>query len=271
MLTSLLSSLHFDEDEIKTYLFLLTHGPHSVGSLSKKIGFVRSSLYGFLQRLQEQGLITQSQKQRVKIFSAEPPEKINLLFDEKIEELQQKQTEYKKLLPELRASQPALLLNPKFQIFEGVEGLKYVLKDMLLYKDMETQAYWPIKKMVEILTSDFFRYHNKERIKNNLYTRAIWPQNEVLDLKKHPYLGVGKDFKREIRIAPKDINFTMGYWIYGNKVAFLSSRQESFGYIIESSELVEMLLTQFEVIWKMSKPLKSQPKYTDNFIKIHVH
>lgn len=59
----------------------------------------------------------------------------------------------------------------------------------------------------------------------------------------------------------------MGYWIYGNKVAFISSRKESFGFIIESAELVEMLRTQFEVLWKTSKPIKVDPKDTNLFLQ----
>ena len=141
-----------------------------------------------------------------------------------------------------------------------------MLKDMLLYRDIETQAYWPIKAMVDILSPDFFRYLNKERIKNNLYTRAIWPTSQKVDIKKHPYLGVGSDFKREIRIAPKEIDFSMGYWIYKNKVAFISSRKESFGFIIESKELVDMLLSQFELIWKLSKSIEANSKDTKVFL-----
>lgn len=69
-----------------------------------------------------------------------------------------------------------------------------------------------------------------------------------MPIKTHPYLGVGEKFKREIRTAPPEVNLTMRYWIYGNKIAFLSSRKESFGYIIDSSELAEMLLSQFEMV-----------------------
>lgn len=59
----------------------------------------------------------------------------------------------------------------------------------------------------------------------------------------------------------------MGYWIYGNKVAFISSRKESFGFIIESAELATMLRTQFEVLWKASKPITVDPKDTNLFLE----
>lgn len=267
MLSELLSTLNLGEDEAKTYALLLETGPIAVGNLAKKIGHPRSSLYGFLKRLQDQGLVSQSIRRRIKIFTAESPDKISLLFDQRIEDLQIKQKLYQQLLPDLRKKLPTKLINPKLQFFEGEEGLKNILKDMLLYYNMETQAFWPQKKMVEILGGDFFRYHNKERIKNNLYTRAIWPANQTVEIKKHPYFGVGEKFKREIRIAPAEIDFSMGYWIYGDKTAFISSRKESFGFILESSELAEMLLAQFEIIWKLSKPFIIDSKDTQTFLQ----
>jgi len=267
VINQLLSSLGFNEDEVKTYLLLLETGPIVAGNLAKKTGVPRTSLYGFLKRLQERGLVVQSLKWNVKLFAAEPPEKISLIIEQRIEEFKRAHTELRTALPELHKLRPTKLIVPHFQLFEGCEGLQSVLKDMLLYSNMETQAFWPIKNMVEVLTPDFFRYFNKERIKSNLYTRAIWPQSQVVDVKKHPYLGTGEEFKRETRIAPKEVGFSMGYWVYGRKAAFLSSRKENMGFIIESAELVEMLKSQFEILWKLSKPLKTNREDTRIFLE----
>ena len=39
----------------------------------------------------------------------------------------------------------------------------------------------------------------------------------------------------------------MSYW-YADKVAFISSRQETFGFVIHSRDFAEMMKAQFEVI-----------------------
>ena len=254
------------DEETKTYLSLLEAGESTASALAKGLGIPRPSVYGFLKRLRDKGLVRESQKSGVARFAAESPEKINLLFERQRELLTAAQETYKKSLPELSAKHATKFVNPRLQLFEGMEGLKKVLNDMLLYRDMETQAFWPILKMVEVLVADFFRYHNKERIRSNLYTRAIWPEREIVDVKTHPYLGVGEDFLREIRIAPKNVDFTMGYWIYGHKAAFISSRKESFGFILESAEFVEMLLAQFEILWRLSKALNVNPADTKSFL-----
>ena len=266
MIENILKALDFDEDEVKTYLALIEKGPLTVGILAKKLGVVRSSLYGILKRLAEHHLVIESQQSGVKIFTAEEPEKINLLFGQKMAALQKAQSDYVKILPDLKNKRTEKYQAPKFQIFDGAENLKGALKDMLLYHDLETLAFWPQKKMVEVLSGEFFRYHNKERIKNQLSVRAIWPKNQTVEIKQHPYFGSGKSFLREIRIAPAAINFHMGYWIYGNKIVFISSEKESFGFIIQSQEMVQMIKTQFEILWQMSKPFVIKQEDTQNFL-----
>lgn len=260
-------SLGLDDTETRVYLALLEFGAQSVGALSKKLGLARSSLYGILRRLVEIELVVESLRQNVSVFSAEPPERLRLLFRRKREELLGQESALEKLIPTLRRKQGGKLLRPRVQVFEGAEGLKAVLKDMLLYSDRQTFAMWPIVSMLEILSADFFRYLNKERIRNRLFTRAIWPKQQVVDLKEHPYLGVGDDFLREIRLAPKGVDFSMGYWSYANKVAFISSRAESMGFVVESEELVQTLLSQFDVVWNLSTPLKVDRSITQAFLK----
>ena len=267
MIEANFAALGLNDEETKTYLSLLEMGPITVGTLAHKLGKPRPSLYGFLKRLQDKGLVTQSEKAGVRIYMAEPPEKVELLFREQIDELSREHRTYLELLPHLQEKMPTDSLRPRFQLYEGAEGLQFVLKDMFLYRNIETFAFWPIKAMVDILSPEFFRHHNKERIRRNIYTQAIWPANQTVSMKTHPYLGTGEAFRREIRIAPKEIDFSMGYWIYNNKAAFISSRKESFGFIIESRELVGMLLSQFRLVWKASKPIYSKPQETEAFIR----
>jgi len=266
MLEALLAALDLERQEIDIYCELLEAGATTAGVLAKKLGVARPTLYGILQRMHDKGVVVRSLKYGVRSFIAEPPQKLSQLFQKRIELLQNQHKQYISYLPELEKKFGAQMVKPKFQFYEGVEGVQNVLKDMLTYYDAETFAFWPIKSMIGMLSPDFFRYHNKERIRNNLFTRAIWPVDEVVAVKDHPYLGWGREFKREIRVAPTEINFTMGYWVYKNKAAFLSSKAESFGFIIESAELVTMLKAQFEVLWNISKPLPFDKKDVQAFI-----
>lgn len=256
MLDTILTSLGLTSDEANAYIHLLEAGHTTAGILAKQLNTPRPTVYGILDRLHQMGLVTQTiNMEGVKVFSAEPPEKISILFDQKIVELKKHQDVYKELLEEIRNSSLSSLTTPSFQLFQGEDALRHALKDMLLYRNIETYSFWPIRTMLDMLSPEFFEYLNKERIKNNLYTKAIWPSSQIVSTTEYPYLGGGESHKREIRIAPPQINFSMGYWLYANKAAFISSRKESVGFIVESTELVEMLLVQHTLVWGQSKPL----------------
>lgn len=268
MLEEILEKMGLDPDLAKTFIALSGLGLLSAGDLAKNMGIPRASLYGYLRRLHEKGFVKQTvSTSGVKFFAVEPPEKIDALLRQKVESLEKIRDQFGDIARTLQMKRIPALSRPKFEFFEGEEGVRHVLKDMLLYRDLSTSAFWPIKTMLDVLSPDFFRYMNKERIRRRLFTRALWPEKEIVDIAKHPYLGVGDAFLREIRVAPRDIDCSMGYWIYGDKVAFVSSQKERFAFLIESAELVKLLLTQFEVIWGMSKPLEVDSRITADFLR----
>jgi hypothetical protein len=45
----------------------------------------------------------------------------------------------------------------------------------------------------------------------------------------------------------------MGYWMYEDRVVFLSSEREGFSFVIHSKEFAQMMKLQFEQMWKVSK------------------
>lgn len=267
MLDEAFSYLGLGTNEARAYLALLRSGGSSAGTLAKRAGLTRSSLYGFLQNLEAKGLVKQSQRRSLKLWYAEPPENIFKNLQEKTQGLQNAVDTFSALLPKLVAETRADFIKPRYQYFEGINGVTNILRDMLVYRDIVTIALWPVREMLDLLGEQFFEQLNRERIRQNIYTRAIWPNKRLLDIKKHPYFGVGKEFKREIRVGPSGMDCTMGYWAYQNRVAFVSSRKECFGFIVESAELVQMLAAQFEMLWTLSTPISVEKKHLTKFLK----
>jgi HTH-type transcriptional regulator, sugar sensing transcriptional regulator len=257
-LNEIFETLGFGEEEVKTYLSLLDVGASSGGDLAKKMGLPRPTVYGYLDRLVAGGLVAQSLRRGVKIFVPEPGEKLRLLYQRKIEDLRTKEKALENLIPQLDKRAGMSLMRPRIQFFEGRAGMETALQDNLSYNDTPMRTFWSIKAAMEATSEDFFWYLNKERIRRNNSLLAIWPPEQAIDIKRYPALGVGPEFKREIRIAPKGIDSSMGYWIYADKVLFASSRAESFCFIIESAELVQMMTNQHGVIWDLSTPVTAK-------------
>ena len=268
MLDNIFEKLNLKKVHTEIYLNLLESGPIPAGKLAKRLNIARSTLYGFLNDLGQKGLVKESEKYGVKIWQAAPPEKINDTINDQINNMETVKAAFANLLPELKKQQKTDFVSPKFTYYEGVEGVKHMLKDVLLYRDLITESFWPFKDMIEVLGADFLRENNNiKRIKQNITLNVIWPRNKAIDITQYPFMGVGKDFMREIRIAPAGVESSMGYWAYANKVAFISSKKESFGFIVESLELRQLLKTQFDVLWKISKPIHATAKSHRKFLE----
>ncbi len=266
MIDKKLAFLGLKEDETKVFIFLIENHGQTAGNIAKKTGLSRPSLYGFLKNLQEKGLVIESRKDGVKVFSVVSQDKINLVLDEKVKEINNTKQAIEEVFSEIQKGKKPTTM-PRFQIFEGKEEMKNIPRDLLLYRNIRGKSYWPIKTMLKTLGEEFFEEFNKERVRRGIYIDAIWPENDTVKMNDYPFMGTGKKFIREIRIAPKEINFSMGYWIYENKVSFVSSKKDNFGFIIESQEFADMMSSQFNAVWKLSKKVKISEEESDRLFK----
>jgi sugar-specific transcriptional regulator TrmB len=266
MLDTIFDKLGLKREHSDVYLALLEGGSMPAGNLAKRLNIPRSTLYGLLDELARGGLVLQNEKGNVKLWQAVDPEKIKNMLNDKINALEKTRGSFDAILDDLKKSQKTDFLSPKYNYFEGKEEMRIMLKDVLLYDDLETELCWPVKDMIKVLGEDFLFEFNKKRVRNGVSIRVIWPQEKTSDVEKNIFLAPGKEVLREVRLAPAGVDFSMGYWAYGNKVIFMSSKAENFGFIVESKELRQLLKTQFEILWKISEPLKSAPETAKKFL-----
>ncbi len=262
-----LAQLGLDPLESKGYLELHQRGALAAGAVAQRLGVPRTTAYTMLERLCAKGLIKEAKRKGVKFYIAESPDTLGHIFSQRVTSLDSAHKEFLELLPELRERGARVTSSPRLTVMQGQDGLQSLLRDMLHYGNIQTCAVWPIKKMMEVLSPEFFRFHNLERIKRDIFTRAVWPNSEVVSIEKFPFMGWGSEFKREIRVAPESMAYELGYWIYANKVAFISSARESYGFLIQSEELAQTLTVQFELLWRESAPLEFDRSAVEGFLK----
>lgn len=265
MFKKLFEDLGLSETTHRVYLQLIENGTSSARILAENLSIPRPSVYDHVKILIQKGLVIERNEGNKKLFQVDDLKNLPRLLSDKINSLKEEEQLLKKKLPKLLQQSQAI--EPKIKFYSGVEGVRQVLNDMLWYKDIQTYALWPISEMVELLGKEYMADMNRKRIRQRLSTHGIWPEDKRVDLRNHPFLGVGKGFYRQIRIAPKGMTWNMSYWVYADKVAFISSRKETFGFVIHSRDFAEMTKAQFEVIWKASKPIKPEPENTDPFLR----
>lgn len=265
-LKHLFEQLGLSEQAYRVYAYLLECGSSSARTLATNLAIPRPSVYDYLNILIQKGLVLERIEGSKKLFQTDDVRNLSHLLTLQIDTLKEEKSMLDDLLP--RLLQETHSIEPKIRFYQGVEGVRHVLNDMILwYHDIDTWALWPIADMLQILGSEYHAQINRRRIRNKLYTHGLWPAAQKVSLRENPFLGVGKEFYREIRTAPKDMTWSMGYWIYADKVAFVSSRKETFGFVIHSKDFAEMQKVQFKEIWKSSIPINPETEFTKKFLE----
>lgn len=237
--------------EKKVFEICLEEGLIGATNLAQKTNISRTSIYDILNCLIKKGLIIESQKNNVKIYSVQKPEMIELFIDEK----QKKAINAKNALIVLKNKYylKKNFIKPRLQIYEGQKELRQMMKDMLLYRDITAYIFWPVEKIIKLLGINFYKEFQQKRTERNIKIQVIWPHSNSKIKNKYNFLQNDEKLKRETRIAPKNIDFSLGYAIYSNTVRFISSQKENYGFLIESQEMADMMKKQFEIIWSISR------------------
>lgn len=251
MFTIIFKELGLSPISEQVFNTLINNGPSSAKSLSDKIGIPRPSVYDHLKILTNSGLVTEKIEDGKKIFLIDDVKNIEELLDDRIKSLQQEKAKFQSSLSSLLKKTSTG--EPKIKFYSGREGVKQVLNAIMLNRNIDTELMWPMSEMMKVLGPEFLEELNDKRVKRNINLRVIWPQDKKLNTKDYPYLSSGDDHLRELRFAPKGMTWDMGYWMYEDKVAFLSSVQEGFGFVVQSREFAHLMKIQFEQVWKVAQ------------------
>ena len=106
---------------------------------------------------------------------------------------------------------------------------------------------------------------NRRRIRQHITIRGIWPRDQVVNLERNQFLGVGAKHLRTMRLAPSGVTWPMSYWLFADRVAFISSAREGFSFLVTSQDFVKLIRVQFEALWQQSKPFVPSV-YRDTFL-----
>lgn len=247
-LESILTTLGLPPASQKIYRELLEHGETTARFLSEKLGITRPSTYDHLNYLVKRGLVTEKKKENKTYFGADDVRHIEHALTETIEKLEAEKKLFATMLPSLLKNKATEA--PKIKFYEGKEGLTYLVHDVLWCSGETIYTMWPYEEMLKVLGKDTLVRFNNRRIQEKIRVRALWPEGAKTE-KDH--IWSGKDALTERRYAPKDMAFQMGYTIYGDKVSFISSHREVFGFIVQSKDFAELMCSQFGIIWSASK------------------
>jgi HTH-type transcriptional regulator, sugar sensing transcriptional regulator len=243
LLEQYLQNIGLEAKEAKVYLAGLQLGPTTIVELSKASNIKRSTVYEVIESLKEKNMINISQKGKRKIFSAQDPDNL-LLY------LKQKENVLSQIMPDLEALKNTSAKKPAIRIFEGQKGLEQIYEDMIKKPGELLILAAPREKISKGLL-DFLNEWRYRRYKARVPVRRV-NVNETGD-DNNDNQKVEKPEKMEvIKYLPiNNYPFSVGTYIYRNKVAFISyAEQEMVGVVIRSPELNNTMKLVFEFFWK---------------------
>ena len=243
---TILKKIGLSEKEIKVYLGLLEYGAISVRGLAEVISLNRGTVYDILKKLQDSGLVSFYHQDTKQKFIAEEPDKLLQLIRAREEELKTVKTKTAELIPELKSLQDTSGHKPVMKLYEGRQGVKYILADVLAVMagaaDKEYYIY-SAKNASDDINSAYPNF-TKERIKKEIKVKAI---SLAEGGKMH-----GLDKRRWLGTHDESATFIL---IYANKYAFISrdAKGAPVGVIIENKMIYETQKIIFNQLWKSLK------------------
>jgi len=238
-----LEQFGLSEKESKVYLACLELGDSLASDISLKSNLPRTLIYDILERLIDLGLISYVIKNNKKYFIAADPKEL-------IRILKEKQDAINKVMPQLEKLQKLKgIKRPKVEVYEGKEGMKTVMNDILKLNIKEFLAYGSSRSSYEIMPAFMEEWH-KERIKKGVIMKILYNNTKQAreKIKKRPEsLKLTKH-----KFMPIELESPTATLIYGNKVILQSWTKEPFAVMIEDEEMAENQRRYFEELWKIA-------------------
>lgn len=244
MIERTLQSLGWSDKQIKVYLALLRLGPSPVRKIGLEAEINRGTTYDILKALREQGVVSYYHKKTRQYFVAEDPVRLLEAVDAKVEGLQNARSMVERIVPQMRSLYAKGGERPVVKSYEGVEGVRLVLQDVLSASAETEPAEYYAYSAPEVRSRIYeaLPQFTKKRINAKIKTKVIG--REVDDGQTH-----GLDERKSISAedAPSDTYM----FIYAGKVAYVSSNGagESVGMIIENDGIYHVQKQLFESLW----------------------
>ena len=236
LLDEVLKQFGLTEKEAKIYLALLELGVASVQKIAHKAQIARPTAYDILESLKNQNLVSVFEKGQKKQYSPTDP---NIILDK----TRQKSKNLEEIFPQLKALYNLPMEKPKVRFYEGVEGVRVILDEVL----KEGRELCSIGSAEDIFGNlEFFPAFVKKRMALGIHTKVILRDSK----KARERQKLGPKELREVKIIPADYQFHALMMIFSNKVAMISLTKNYVALLIESQELAAMQKELFRLLWE---------------------
>ncbi len=233
----------FSDKKAKIYLALLELGEAGVADIAIKTSLKRTTVYSILPELHSEGLISVSKKSGKKKFFIEDPRYLTVSMEEKAKMIQP-------VIAELQVLHNISPYKPKVTIYEGLGGMKDIYREVIknISKGDIILSYIGTSDFEKVFPKEISDYYIGERIKKSAINRIITIDSSMA---KKWQKSARQDLREIKIISDPQYHFSGDMKVFGNKVAFLSYKENFMGVLIESKEISNLNRSWFEKLWSL--------------------
>ncbi|MFZ2193807.1 MAG: helix-turn-helix domain-containing protein [Candidatus Moraniibacteriota bacterium] len=239
-LLEILKDMGLSDLEASVYFTSLSLGPSSVSKIALNSGVKRTSVYPVFDSLRQKGLMNIELKGWKKLYTAESPEKLKFIINDRLNKLNDK-------LPDFMAMYNLKGGESFIKYYEGIEGVKSVYEGFL--KEIRPHDnYLVVSNSEEWIKSDpeYFLDFLKRRSKLNVNVRMLLRENEIArDLKKRE-----QELNFKMKLLPPETDFITNMVIIPRRILIHQPTPPIMGVVIENKSIIQMNQQLFEIIWK---------------------
>jgi len=238
-----LQAFGLDKREARLYLASLRKGPASVLELSRATHLPRTTIYPLLDRLAQEGVFRTGKQKNRAVYIAEEPGVLE-------RRLRERQATFSQITDELSTIEEIGSLSPSITYYEGTEGLKRLWR----------RIYRSGVKEYHMMTTGvgFLEYVKKpylikqiigDRVKQKIMSYQLLPENRYTK----EIVASDANELRESRFLPADIQLPATIILFGQEVAFVTTRKENAMILVTSGDIAVSLRSLFSLLWQCAK------------------
>ncbi|MFH1072292.1 MAG: helix-turn-helix domain-containing protein [Nanoarchaeota archaeon] len=233
--SDILITLGLTKREANAYVTLLKLEEAKAGEVAEHTKEDRTNIYDSLRSLVKKGLVGSVIKNNTTYYRVAPPEKLQEYLDEKAHLL-------KNIMPDLKEMYKSYTPKPVIEVYEGKEGIKTVLLDIL--KEGKDFVGFGATDRASVLLPEFTKRYLRERERRHIKAKQLYPKGGKVLLSK----------LSRFKVIPKQFAGPATTIIYGNKVAvFMWFTEPLVVVLIKDRDAARAYRNQFEFMWRMVK------------------
>ncbi len=233
----LLTAFGLHEKESRIYRALIEYGLQNVTDIAKHTGLYRTDIYTYLNTLISRGLASSRLKGKRRLYSAESPHKLSILFEEF-------SASFEDLVPELEKKYTSRSPSVRIHAYEGKAGIRSVYDDIVatlpkggtFYRYSSSQT---ARARNTYVSKAYTKLRDGKRLERYVITNAATKSHKKLKIDRY------------IKIVPAHYDlfeYNVTQLIYGNKIAFVDYNSET-ATVIENAKVAEFQKKIFTLLF----------------------